>query len=362
MGLFSSFLRNSNSSQALGVDIGTTSIKIVEARRGKKSPELTNYGILEYRGHLSQGSRVLQSSALKLFDSEAVDALRSLLAKMGRGTSAIVATIPIFSVFTTVVSLPDMSPQELENAMVFQAKQYVPIPLSEVALDWTKVGEYQDEKGLKHQNILLVSVPQETIKKYKAIFSSLGLDLKALEVESFSSVRSIIGSDPTATIIIDIGSRSTTIIFADKGRLTYHVQTDHASSSLTQAIASSLSINPLRAEDLKKERGVLTSGINFELSTIMMPFLDVIINEVKRVEYSYQSLLPKSARAERVVLSGGGANLLGIEAYFQGQLGVPVVRANALLRFSYPINIEPFARELGATLAVASGAVLREIA
>jgi type IV pilus assembly protein PilM len=361
MSFISSLLGKSSSSQALGVDIGTTSIKIVEARRGNKSPELTNYGILEFRGHLAQGSRVLQSSALKLFDADAADALRSLMAKMGKQTSAVVATIPIFSVFTTVVSLPEMSSEELENAMVYQAKQYVPIPLSEVALDWTKVGEYQDEKGLKHQNILLISVPQETIKKYKAIFSTLGLDLKALEVESFASVRSTIGSDPTATIIIDIGSRSTTIIFVDKGQLTYHVQIDHASSSLTQAIATSLSINPLRAEDLKKERGIVTSGINFELSTIMMPFLDVIISEVKRAQYSYRSLLAKSPEAERVILSGGGANLLGIESYFQRQMGVPVVRANALARFAYPSDIEPFAKELGATLAVASGAVLREI-
>lgn len=360
MELFS-FFRKSGSSACLGVDLGTTSVKVVEAHRGTSAPSLVNYGLLEFRGHLLQGSRALQSSSMKLFDSDATEALKIILGKMKPRTTNVVATIPVFSVFTTVVALPEMSRKELESAMVYQAKQYIPLPLSEVAVDWTEVGGYEDEKGVKHQNILLISVPQDVIRKYKNIFFGLKLDLKALEVESFALARAAVGADPTPSILIDIGSRSTSIVFVEKGHVIYHSQTDHASSSLTQAVAASLSISPFRAEDLKKERGIATGGINFELSTIMMPFLDVIINEVKRAQFSCSSLIPKAAKAERVVLAGGGANLIGIEEYFGRQFGIPAVKAAPLGGFSCPAAAQPFIKELNPVLAVAAGATMREI-
>ena len=93
-----------------------------------------------------------------------------------------------------------METSEIERAIVYQAKQYVPLPLSEVALDWLKVAEFEDEKGFFHQKILLISVPQEQIKKYQAMFRAVGLTLRALEIESFGLAR-ILGGDPTPTMI-----------------------------------------------------------------------------------------------------------------------------------------------------------------
>src|SRR5262249_46635548 len=161
-----------------------------------------------------------------------------------------------------------------------------------------------------HQKILLISVPQEQIKKYQRIFQGAGLTLKALEIESLSAAR-VYGNDPTPTVVVDIGSRSTNIVFLEKGQLAWNAQSDFASASLTQALASSLSINPLRAEELKKERGIVGTGPNYELSTIMLPFLDAIINEVKKAQFVYAEQFPMAAKAERIILAGGGANLLG---------------------------------------------------
>ena len=124
-----------------------------------------------------------------------------------------------------------MDEKEIARAIVYQARQYVPLPLEEVALDWLKVGEYQDEKGFSHQKILLISVPREQIKRYQRIFSAAGLTLRALEIESLSIVRLLAG-DPTPTTIIDIGSRSTNIIFMEQGNLTWNSQSDFASFRL----------------------------------------------------------------------------------------------------------------------------------
>ena len=353
------FFRNTSSSSCLGVDIGTTSIKVVEVQRGGKLSRVVNYGFLESGGYLARANQALQTSTLKLFEKEVVELLRLILKEMKVQTTEAVASLPVFSAFTTVLDFPGMSPADLEKAIPFQAKQYIPVPLSEVALDWTKVGEFTDERGFKHIRVLMVSVPQEQIKKYQRIFRLAGLKLSALELESLSLSRIFGGDDPTPTVIVDIGSRSTNIAFLEQGQLRFNAQSDFAGASLTQALATSLGITPLRAEELKKERGIIGVGPGFELSTIMFPFLDAIINEVKSSILKYQSQFPQALKIERLMLAGGGANLAGIETYFEKEFDVPIVKAAPFAQFEYPQDMTPMLSELNPLMSVALGLVLR---
>lgn len=353
------FFKNGLSSSYLAVDIGTTSIKAMEIAGGGKAPRVVNYGFLESSGYLARANQALQTSSLKIFEEDVIALLKTLLKQMGVSTKEAYASLPLFSVFTAVLDFPPMDQKEIEKAIVYQARQYVPLPLEEVALDWMKVGDYQDEKGFAHQKVLLISVPREQIKRYQRIFSAAGLTLRALEIESLSLVR-LLGGDPTPTIIIDIGSRSTNIIFMEQGNLTWNSQSDFASFSLTQALASSLRINPVRAEELKKEKGIVGTGPNYELSTIMMPFLDVIINEVKKAQFVYGEQVASAKKAERIVLSGGGANLTGIDKYFEREFGIPVVRIAPFSKFDRPENIEPFVPELGPIMGVALGLGMKQ--
>ncbi len=352
---FTFFQKNSY----LGVDIGTTSIKMVDVRAGSKAPMITNYGFLESSGYLARANQALQTSGLKIFEADIIELIKTLVKQMGTSTKDVVASMPPFEVFTTMLDFPAMDPKEIAKALVYQAKQYVPLPLSEVALDWMKVGDYQDEKGFAHQKVLLISVPQEQIKKYQRIFNAAGLRLHALEIESLSVARMFSG-DPTPTIIVDIGSRSTNIIFMEKGVLAWSSQSDASAASLTQALATSLGINPLRAEQLKKDRGISGTGANYELSTIMLPFLDAILNEVKKAKYIYHQQFPTGQEAQRIVLTGGGANLLGIDKYFEKEFGIPVVRATPFSRFEYPQEILPFVSELNPLMNVALGLAMKE--
>ncbi len=353
--------KNALSPTYLTVDIGTTSIKAVEINGGGKSPRIVNYGLLESSGYLARANQALQTSSLKIFEEDVVALLKTLLREMGISSKEAYASLPLFSVFTAVLDFPPMDEKEIARAIVYQARQYVPLPLEEVALDWLKVGEYQDEKGFSHQKILLISVPREQIKRYQRIFSAAGLTLRALEIESLSIVRLLAG-DPTPTTIIDIGSRSTNIIFMEQGNLTWNSQSDFASFSLTQALASSLHINPVRAEDLKKEKGIVGTGPSYELSTIMLPFLDVIINEVKKAQFVYSEQVGSAKKAERIVLSGGGANLTGIDKYFEREFGIPVVKIAPFSKFDYPDNLSPFIPELGPIMGVALGLGMKQFA
>ncbi len=343
----------------LGVDIGTTSIKAIEVKPGKQLPAIINYGFLESSGYLSRANQALQTSTLKIFEQEVVELLKIVVREMRPKSTQVIASLAPFATFVTILEFPDMSDAEIGKAMPFEARQYIPLPISEVALDWMKVGEYTDDKGFKHLQILLISVPQEQIKKYQRIFKLAGLNLYALELESLSLVR-MTGTDPTPTLIVDIGSRSTNIAFTEKGQLKFNAQSDFAGASLTQALATSLGINPMRAEELKKERGIIGTGPNYELSTIMLPFLDAIINEVKTARFNYEKQFPAARKLERVILSGAGANLLGIEKYVEREIELPVVKAAPFLRFEYPQLIDPLVPELNPVMAVALGLTLRE--
>ncbi len=343
----------------LGIDIGTTSIKAVEVRGGKNKPSVTNYGLLESSGYLARANQALQTSGLKLFESGTADLLTTLIGQMGTKTTDAVASLAPFSVFSVALDFPRMEPKEITQAMTYQAKQYVPQPLAEVALDWLKVAEFTDDRGVYHQKVLLVAVPKEQIQKYQRVFRTAGLTLRALEIESLSIAR-IFGDDPTPTVVVDIGSRSTNIVFLEGGVFLWSAQSDFASASLTQALAESLSINPLRAEELKKERGIAGTGPSRELSTIILPIVDAIINEVKKAQYTFAEQFPSAKKAERMLLSGGGANLLGIEPYFEREFGTPVFKAAPFNRFEYDSAIAPLAAELNPMMSVALGLGIKE--
>jgi len=344
----------------LGVDIGTNSIKVTEVKQGKQLPALVNYGFLQSNSHLIRNNDVIQSSNLKLSTDEVSRLLKLLINKMRPSTTEVVASLPTFSVFMTVLDFPDMSSSDLEKSLTFQARQHIPLPISEVAIDWMTVGERQDEQGFKFSQVLLISVPKELIQKYREIFKSAGLNLKSLEIESLSLIRGAIGADPTPSLVLDIGSHSTNITFVEKGQIKFNSQSDYAGASLTQALASSLNINPLRAEELKRQHGLLSSGPTQELSTIMTPFLDVIINEVKKAQYNYESQFPGTPKIERMVVSGGGASLAGIDKHLETEFALPVIHANPFVKFEYPPEIEPLIRELNPLFNISLGLTLKE--
>jgi type IV pilus assembly protein PilM len=343
----------------LGIDIGTASIKAVELGSAEGKPTLKNYGILEGFGHLERINSAIQTSSLKILDKQTAELIKRLLEKIKPDTKNVVASLPAFSAFTSLIEIPVMSKEETSQAMQYQAKTFVPLPLTDVTIDWIPVETYKDAKGIEKQRVFLVSVPNDQIEKYRSIFQTVGLSLRFLEVETLSLARILTSGDPTTSMLVDIGARSTAIGVAAGGLLRYNGQTDFASGALTQAVTKGLGINTRRAEDLKRQKGLTGTGGEYQLSTLMLPYVDVILNEVRRVRDIYEKNYKSSI--ERIILSGGGANLLGIGEYVSKQMGnLPTVKANPLDNFVYPPELSPFASNLGASLSVALGLGVRQ--
>jgi len=344
------------SRSTLGVDIGTASIKIVEIAKSLPKPKLKNYGILRSRTYLERPNSAIQTNSLKILEKETADLLRILVKKAKFKSRNAVASIPSFSAFTTLLEMPIMSGVDVSKTMPFQIRQHIPLPVSEVVIDWNKVGEREDEEGLKQQ-ILMIAVPIEIKNKYQNIFKLAGLNLKSLETESVSLVRALAAADPSPALIIDIGAYSTNIAVSENGFLKTNFFSDFAGASLTKAIANGLNIGVKRAEELKKERGLMGGGGDYELSTLSEPHLDVIIEETNRAKNNYEKSF--SRKIERAIIAGGGANLPGIGNYFEKRLGMATTIGSAFSRINYPPEIGLFSKELGPEFAVAVGLGLK---
>jgi type IV pilus assembly protein PilM len=343
----------------LGVDIGTTSIKVVELKRVGQFAQLTNYALLESYGHFERPNNVIQANALKISVKETAALLKLLLKRVQFVTDAAAASVPSFASFVTMIEMPQMDKAETERAMSFQVKQNIPLPLSEVAVDWMKVGERQDEDGFTKQQILVIAIPNETIARYREIFRGAGLALRALEVENLAFVRATVGNDATPTLIVDIGARSTNVSVIDQGFLKHNTQIDYAGDTLTQAIVKGLGISYRRAEDLKKQRGIIGGNGEYELSTLQMPFADVILQEVRKVKDAFEGNF--GVRVQRVLLIGGGANLIGLDALAEERLGVPTVLGNGLLYVQTSPELSVVAKELGTRFATAIGLAVKSV-
>jgi type IV pilus assembly protein PilM len=272
---------------------------------------------------------------------------------MGAKSKLAIGSIPAFAAFTTVLEMPVLSADETRKAVNFQAPQYIPLPISEVAVDWIKIGEFDSDQHQRYQRIFLIGIPQETVQKYKTIFKNAGLKLAALEIDGLAIVRALSTKDDKITLFVDLGAGTSDIFLAGNGNIFYSGQTDYGGVYLTQAIARSLGVSVMRAEELKKRRGLLSGGAESELSTLTQPFLDVIIQEVNHAKDEYERRYGK--KVDQITLLGGGANLLGIQEYFSNQINMPTVRPNFSSQINYDSKLEPVLRQLDNELPIAVG-------
>ncbi len=120
------------------MDIGTTSIKIVELKKENNIPVFVNYAIF------SDPAAVLQTNGLEFLDGQIKEAMNIVLKRGNFGAKRAVLGIPGFSSLVTFIDLPEMPETEIEQAVKFEAAKYVPTPLNEVSLGWEIIGGFQD--------------------------------------------------------------------------------------------------------------------------------------------------------------------------------------------------------------------------
>lgn len=350
----------------IGIDIGTSSIKVVQLKRSENRYRLETYGELQTYGYLERLNDPLQTKSLKILEAHVIEMVKELLEETEATTKNAVFSIPVFSSFVSVTDLPPMLEKELQRALVFEAKRHIPIPLSEVRIDWKVIGRTEvdtegGKKGLTKFRVILIAVPKEVIAKYLRIAKALELKLLALELESFSYIRSLVGRDLSTICILDFGARSTSFTVVDRSFIQMSHSLDIAGSELTKALAHGMGIDFRRAEAYKRESGLSAGGLGAEkeLRDILLTFVDKIVLELERMIDSYQRKTKR--KVTKLILSGGSGGLIGLEEHLKKRLELNIEVANPWARVVRLSLLDPILKELAPRFAVAAGAAMREL-
>ena len=335
-----------NPKSYLGVDIGTLSIKVVELSNENNRPKLENYAILT-------NYNLVENPVQKVFGGEAALMLRRILKESEISAREINMSTPIFSSFLTTMELTQMSESEIASAIQFEAKKYIPVPLESVLVDWSIIKSNSEGKI----SVLLIAIPKDLVSEYTNITREADLQLINLELETMAAARALIGNDPVPAILIDMGSRDTTISVVDGGyvRISHSIET--SGEDLTRSLAKSLNISWRRAEELKKEQGLKIMDNNSQIGGVLKPLLDTIVSASKNIIDLYFSRTNK--KPEKIVIYGGASNMPGFPEYLKNSIGLDILAGNPFSKIMYNEKLKPIIEKTGHEFTIAVGLALK---
>lgn len=347
MGLFS---KSDNS--FLGVDIGDSSLKMVELKKKGKKIYLTNYAFSENVNDVKftkiDDSAYLAKAINKVRDEANIKAKR------------VTASLPTFAVFSSIITLTGVDKKNLTSAVLEEAKKVIPLPLEEMKIDFRVIPESATNKAAVKSNVrvFLTCSPRKIVRKYIDVFHEAGLDLSYLETETFSLVRSLVGSDKSTIMIVEIGANSTDISVVRESIPVLNRSLEICGTTITKALMEKLGISFAQAEQFKIDLS-LSEKANSELPAVVIKTITPIISEIKYMLDFYN--MSNQGNVEKIILSGGSSLLLSLSQYLSDKLNLQVIIGDPFNRILYPDELKPVIKEVGPRLAVAVGLALRDI-
>jgi type IV pilus assembly protein PilM len=333
----------------LGIDIGASSIKIVQIQEEKRIPTLKTYGeiLLGPYGAAELGRDT------HLPEHKKVEALLDIMREAEVTTKTIAFSLSYSSSFTTTIEVPTLDQAQIGTMIPVEARKYVPIPLTKVALDWFPIGP-DTERGVTR--VFISAIYTVAAARYEALIKSANLSIYANELEIFSTVRSLLSSANETVAILDIGATSTRMYLITNGivRKTHSVLMSGV--ELTHALEKEMQINFTRAEEIKRSAGLLGVGDEPRVQKALAAGLERGLRELHMVMKQYER--DEKVTVSHITVSGGGALLQGLIPYVQDVFGTKVALADPFSKVAYPAYLEETLKRTGPLYTVAIGAAL----
>ncbi|MBI2673953.1 MAG: pilus assembly protein PilM [Candidatus Zambryskibacteria bacterium] len=378
MALFSKFF-NQDEVSVLGIDIGSSAIKIVQVKKKNGQAVLETYGELALGPYAGLG--VGQAAALS--PDKLAQALTDLMKEkeVNITTKKCGLSIPFASSLMSVIEMPDVSQKQLAVMVPLEARKYIPVPISEVMLDWSVIpksevqtNDLPDDTAVEERSlggkdtgapatlakidVLIVAIHNETVAHYQDIVAKSALEASFFEIEIFSTMRAALDETLRPVMIMDMGAASTKLYVVERGVIRSSHTVNRGSQDITLTVSKSLGISLERAEVMKRQMGVI--GENKNLTEITMLTLDHIFAEVNNVLLSFEKKYNKTI--SKIVLVGGGSVLRGLADLAKNNFKTDVVLADPFSKVSAPAFLENILKETGPEFAVAIGLALRKLA
>jgi type IV pilus assembly protein PilM len=356
--------------EAFGLDISDLSLKVAKLKKKGKFFSLVSFTETDIKPGVVSNGEIKDGPSLSKIIKEAIGDIRGEKFK----TKYAVVSLPEEKSFLQIIQMPRMKEEEIEKAIVFEAENYIPMPVDQVYLDYQII---PSSSGCDdHTDVLLAAIPQKTVDSYLLCLKDAGIKPLVFEIESQAISRCLVKNETSqpAILLIDLGATRTSFIVFSENSLRFTTSISVSSHNFTEAISRNLKISVEESEKLKRKYG-LEEKIKFkigaggemvkergEIFESLIPGLTDLAEQIKKYLDYYQAhnfhdhVKGCNKKIEKIMLSGGGANLKGLVNFLSIELKLPVELANPWINI-LPEKLKevpdlPFERSLGFTTAL----------
>jgi type IV pilus assembly protein PilM len=362
--LASFFQANKSSKSIIGVDIGSSAIKIVQLKKSGGKAVLETYGAIS----MGPYGGVPIGSVTNLNSEQISKALIDVVKEASVNIKSSIVAIPSSASLIFTMSLPKnkTTDDQISTIIPIEARKYIPVPINEVSLDWFVIPQEAevDENNtasLKSEEkieILVVAVHNDVLAKSQEIATKSSLISESFELEVFSNIRSSLTHDLSTVLLMDFGASKTKLSIIDSGIVRIFHVVNRGSSDITKNISQAMGVSFEEAEKLKRSVGIDINS-NQKVSEIVKVSIDYIFSDTNSVVLAYEKKYNKSV--SKVILTGGGSLLKGLYDYANSSFHTEVVYSNPFSKVEAPAFLAPVLETSGPEFSVAIGLALRQL-
>jgi type IV pilus assembly protein PilM len=308
-----------SSKLAIGLDIGSSSVKLVQLKEKKGSYALQAWGSAPLPPEAIVDGALMNSAAI-------VQAIQDVLGEIKVKQKEAAIGVRGHSVIIKKISLPRMTQEELDESIQWEAEQYIPFDVKDVNIDTQILARESDATG--QMEVLLVAAKKDMINDYVSVCAEAGLTTTVVDVDAFAVQNAFEANYEAApgqpVVLINVGAAVSNINIVMDGNATFTRDITMGGNAFTEEIQKQLNISYEEAEALKVGgQGEADTVVPQEVERVIQGVADQMGGEVQR-SLDFYAASAGDARITRVYLSGGTARIPGLFKVIEQRAGVPV--------------------------------------
>jgi type IV pilus assembly protein PilM len=344
----------SKKKEVIGIDIGSSSVKLVQLKDLKGSYQLLNAGIVPLPPEAIVDNTLMDSSLI-------ANAVKNLVTSLGVKTKDVACSISGNSVIIRKITLPVMPVEELEDQITWEAEQYIPFDINDVNMDFQILSP--DSIDPSKMLVMLVASKRDIINDYVTVFNEAGMVLSVVDVDSFAVQNAFemnhdIGTEEVVALV-NVGASVMNINVIKDGTSLFTRDVQMGGNLYTEEIQKQLGVSGFEAESMKI---LATETNNSELLEVLTKVNETVTQEIRRSLDFYNSTASDD-RITKVFVSGGSSKGYKFIDSVSEKVDLPVEMINpfAKLKFNEKDFDPEYLQEIGPLMAVTVGLAIRRV-
>ena len=341
--------------QLLGLDIGSSSIKLVQIKEHRGRYTLQKFGVKELEPEVIVDGTVMD-------EGRVVSAIKELLTEHNVKLKHAAISISGHAVIVKKISLPPMPDEELDGQVKLSAEQYIPFDINEVNLDFHVLPPNESADEQEEMSIVLVAAKKDKVNELTELVKAAGLipivmDVDAFAVENMYGVTSPASQDDTTTLV-NIGASVMNVNIVRGGVSLFTRDIPLGGNRYSEAVQREMGVSFEEAEQLKKS----DRDDDHTLAAVMESVNAEVASEIART-IDYFKTTSSESEITKVLLCGGGAKVRGLAQQLRDRMHVDVEIANPFNEIdtsSCGVDLDVLV-EMGPLAAVGVGLALRTV-